>query len=163
GLRLDPATATLAEVLHAGGYETAGFVSGPYLDAGYGFARGFDRYDDWSAVRISRPAAHQAHTSPALLAAVTTWLHDRDAAAGRPFFLFLHFWDVPYDFNPPPPYDTMFDPDYAGPANGLDFETGDVVYAGMPARDLAHVVALYDGEIRYTDDYVGRLVEALRT
>jgi arylsulfatase A-like enzyme len=27
----------------------------------------------------------------------------------------------------------------------------------MPARDLEHVVALYDGEIRFTDEYVARL------
>ncbi len=163
GLRLDARTVTLAEVLRARGYATAGVVSGPYLDAGYGFARGFDLYDDWSAVRISRPATHQAHTSPAVVAAVESWLDGRASTdARRPFFLFVHFWDVHYDFNPPAPYDTMFDPDYTGSVTGLDFETGDAVHAGMPARDLAHVVALYDGEIRYTDGYVGALIEALR-
>jgi arylsulfatase A-like enzyme len=163
GLRLDPSTVTLAEVLHDAGYVTAGFVSGPYLDAGYGFARGFDHYDDYSAVRISHPATHQAHTSPALLAAVSGWLARRsDTAARRPFFLFVHMWDVHYDFNPPPPYDTLFDPAYQGRVTGLDFETGTSVHAGMPARDLAHVIALYDGEIRYTDAYVGRLLDALR-
>lgn len=163
GLRLDAGTMTLAEVLRAHGYVTAGIVSGPYLDAGYGFARGFDHYDDWSAVRISRPASHQAHTSPAVVAAAESWLDGRTGdAAHRPFFLFVHFWDVHYDFNPPPPYDRMFDPDYTGTVTGLDFETGEAVHAGMPARDLAHVVALYDGEIRYTDAYVGRLIDDLR-
>ena len=33
----------------------------------------------------------------------------------RPFFLFLHLFDVHYDFTPPPPYDTLFDP-------GFDYE-----------------------------------------
>jgi arylsulfatase A-like enzyme len=31
----------------------------------------------------------------------------------------------------------------------------------MDSRDLEHIVALYDGEIRYTDAYVGRLVTSL--
>jgi hypothetical protein len=35
GLRLDTSVVTLAEVLRTHGYATAGFVSGPYLDAGY--------------------------------------------------------------------------------------------------------------------------------
>ncbi len=163
GLRLDASTVTLAAALATRGYATAGFVSGPYLDAGYGFARGFDHYDDYSAVRVSHPAAHQAHTSPALLDAVTAWLQGWSGAAEhRPFFVFVHMWDPHYDFNPPPPFDRMFDPDYDGTTSGLDFETGTAVHPGMPARDLAHVVALYDGEIRYTDGYVGRMLDVLR-
>jgi arylsulfatase A-like enzyme len=163
-LRLGAATVTLAEILRARGYATAGFVSGPYLDAGYGFARGFDHYDDWSAVRLSHPAVHRARTSPALFGAVEEWLGgwQDGPAPRRPFFVFIHAWDVHYDFNPPPPYDTLFDPEYAGTTDGLDFETGSGVHAGMPARDLAHVVALYDGEIRYVDDWIGRFVQSLR-
>ncbi len=159
--RLGRTVPTLAEVLRQRGYATAAFVSGPYLDAGYGFARGFDHYDDYSAVRISRPATHRARTSPALLTALETWL-DGQVGTPRPHFLFVHMWDVHYDFNPPPPYDTMFDPDYQGTVTTEDFETGTSVHAGMEPRDLEHVVALYDGEIRYTDAYLGRIVEALR-
>jgi arylsulfatase A-like enzyme len=164
GLRLDASTVTLAEVLRARGYATAGFVSGPYLDAGYGFARGFDHYDDYSAVRLSQPAVHRARTSPALFGVLDAWLEEWHVAPAprKPFFVFLHMWDVHYDFNPPPPYDTLFDPTYTGDVDGEDFETGTQVYAGMPARDLEHVIALYDGEIRYTDEWVGRIVDALR-
>ena len=81
--------------------------------------------------------------------------------ADRPFFVFLHMWDVHYDFDPPPPFDTMFDPDYRGTVTSEDFETGTTVHAGMDRRDLQHVVALYDGEIRYTDGYVQRIVDAV--
>jgi arylsulfatase A-like enzyme len=163
GLRLDEGVVTLAEVLRARGYATAGFVSGPYLDAGYGFARGFDHYDDYSAVRFSRPAVHQAHSSPRLLAIVSAWLDAWDATSPRrPFFAFVHMWDVHYDFNPPPPYDTMFDPGYTGHVTGDDFEFGTAVHAGMDARDLAHVIALYDGEIAHTDAWVGRILDTLR-
>lgn len=162
-LRLDEHVVTLAEALRQRGYATAGFVSGPYLDAGYGFAHGFEHYDDYSAMRISRPAVHQARTSPALIATAAAWLDGwRAATPQRPFFLFVHMWDVHYDFNPPPPYDAMFDPDYAGHVTGDDFENGTAVHPGMDPRDLAHVIALYDGEIRYTDGYLGRLLDRLR-
>jgi arylsulfatase A-like enzyme len=33
----------------------------------------------------------------------------------------------------------------------------------MAARDLAHVIALYDGEIRFTDDYVDIILDQLRS
>jgi hypothetical protein len=161
--RIGSGVTTLAQVLHQRGYATAGFVSGPYLDAGYGFARGFDHYDDYSALRISSWAVHRAHTSPALVDSTTRWLAEwHDQPTRRPFFVFLHMWDVHYDFNPPPPYDTMFDPDYRGTVTTEDFETGSTVHAGMDPRDLEHVVALYDGEIRYTDEHLGRLIDVLR-
>ena len=70
-------------------------------------------------------------------------------------------WDAHYDFNPPPPYDTLFDPDCRGTVTGDDFETGTQVHAGMDPRDLAHVVALYDGEIRFTDAWLGRILAAV--
>jgi arylsulfatase A-like enzyme len=56
----------------------------------------------------------------------------------------------------------MFDPDYAGDVDGKRYAVTDKVHAGMDPRDLAHVVALYDGEIRFTDDHLGRIVEHLR-
>lgn len=161
--RIGSGVTTLAQVLHQRGYATAGFVSGPYLDAGYGFARGFDHYDDYSALRISSWAVHRARTSPALVDSTTRWLAEwHEQPTRRPFFVFLHMWDVHYDFNPPPPYDTMFDPDYRGTVTTEDFETSSTVHAGMDPRDLEHVVALYDGEIRYTDDHLGRLIDVLR-
>ena len=45
-LRPDRSRPTLAGALRARGYRTAGFYSGPYLDPRFGFAQGFDRYED---------------------------------------------------------------------------------------------------------------------
>ncbi len=45
-LRPDRTRPTLASALKARGYRTAGFYSGPYLDPRFGFAEGFDRYED---------------------------------------------------------------------------------------------------------------------
>lgn len=45
GNALPSGLATLAETLHDAGYRTYGVYSGPYLDARYGFGRGFERYE----------------------------------------------------------------------------------------------------------------------
>ena len=69
----------------------------------------------------------------------------------------MHLWDVHFDFTPPAPYDTMFDPDYEGRVTGRDFFYDAEINAAMVPRDKEHIIALYDGEIRWTDVVVGRI------
>ncbi|MDG2308819.1 MAG: sulfatase [Candidatus Binatia bacterium] len=158
--RLLTEATTLAEVLHERGYATAGFASGPYLRAMYGHDQGFDTYDEstvWPEDDI-----HRKPTSPQLETLAVNWLdawHVKEDE--KPFFVFLHMWDPHYDFSPPPPYDIMFDPEYEGTVTGDDFAGTDQVHKDMAARDLEHVLALYDGEIRYTDEHLGRILAAL--
>ncbi len=160
--RLRPEAVTLAEVLRSAGYETAAIVSAPYLRAEYGFPQGFSHYDDYSAVSLIRNAQRQI-TSPRLLRLATDWIDGRERRQEqRPFFLFLHMWDVHFDYMPPAPYDTMFDSDYTGSVTGEDYERSDEVHAGIDRRDLEHIVALYDGEIRWVDEHLGRLFGYLR-
>jgi arylsulfatase A-like enzyme len=163
GLRLRDNARFLAEVLWQAGYTTAGFVSAPYLDAAYGFSQGFDHYDDYTVAKMSQRRAHQGVTSPALLTIVSRWLANWEAGGRRrPFFIFMHMWDVHYDYAPPPPYDSMFDPDYRGTVTSDDYEYGEQVHPDMDPRDLQHIIALYDGEIRFTDSYLGLALDRLR-
>jgi arylsulfatase A-like enzyme len=81
---------------------------------------------------------------------------------GGPFFLFLHYWDVHYDYAPPAPYDEIFDPDYSGDVTADNFIRNEAIRSDMEPGDLEHVVALYDGEIAYTDHYLGRLFDELK-
>ncbi len=76
--------------------------------------------------------------------------------------MFVHLWDVHFDFIPPAPYDTMFDPDYDGPVTGENFFFDPEINARMPGRDKRHLIALYDGEIAWTDEHVGRIIDDLR-
>jgi len=156
---LDDRVPVLAESFARAGYHTAAIVSAPYLDRRYGFDRGFESYDDRTVHFDSHRDSHAASPSaPRLQAAARSWL----AANGRqPFFLFLHHWDVHYDYEPGAPYDTLFDPDYTGTVTGRDFYFDPAVHAGMPKRDLEHLVALYDGEIRLVDDAIADLRSAL--
>jgi arylsulfatase A-like enzyme len=170
GKALDPARITLAEILRSAGYQTAGFVSGPTLHAAFGFSQGFDSYEELSGLAEADYGGDPLHVSPAWVKsqrmvtgprvrrAVTKWLETK---AKPPFFLFVHLWDPHYDYIPPPPYDTMFDPGYRGHFDFSQVETNPLINARMPEREKQHLVALYDGEIAATDAVLEQIVQAL--
>ncbi|HSP56363.1 MAG TPA: sulfatase, partial [Dehalococcoidia bacterium] len=136
---------------------TGGIISMLYLGRQYGFDRGFDEYDDNSIPAATWYDALRDEPAPVVTKLAVEWLRRNKASR---FFLFLHFWDVHYDYVPPPPYDTMFDPEYQGTVTGVNFYHNRAINQRMPARDLQHVIALYDGEVRWVDDHIG---EILRT
>lgn len=163
--RLPREIPTLAGRLTDAGYETVGFFSGPFLHPFFGLDRGFGRYvdcrpledrleegsrdaTDATGERPVVPESHDDVTNPIVLWNV---MHEARELGDRPFFVFLHLWDVHYDLLPPPPYDTLFDPTYEGEFDGSRFHQKDG-HVGATERDLENVLALYDGEIRYTDD-----------
>jgi arylsulfatase A-like enzyme len=164
---------TLAERFRNAGYETAGFFAGPYLHPAFGLGQGFQHYENctsyartldqsparaWAMDPEGMPQSHRDVTNPTVYARLTRWL---DGQRTGTFFAFVHLWDVHFDFMPPPPYDTMFDPDYDGPITGENFFFDKRIRAGMAPRDLEHLVALYDGEIAWTDEFVGRIITKL--
>jgi arylsulfatase A-like enzyme len=152
--RLPASVATVAERFQEGGYETHAIVSAPYVHSRYGFAKGFDDYDDRTIYFETNEDSYRSVTAPLLIETANAYVaRKRD----KPFFLFLHFWDVHYDYAPGPPYDRMFDPDYAGKVDGNNFYFDPAIRAGMDQRDLDHLLALYDGEIRLVDDHIARL------
>jgi arylsulfatase A-like enzyme len=163
---------TLAEAFKRAGFQTVGFFSGPFLHPAFGFAQGFDSYHDctsYSELSIEMfkrnlqaaemfMRAHADVTNPIVVREVDTWL---DAHPDGPAFLFIHLWDVHYDYIPPPPYSTLFtDPSYAGKIDGR-LATIEKLRKWTP-EDKKQLEALYDGEIRWTDDAVGKLIESLK-
>jgi arylsulfatase A-like enzyme len=166
---------TLAESLKDAGYRTAGFYGGPYLHPTFGLDQGFDTYrscmsrvpktpdtdsrkdiSDETNARVK--SAHVDVTGPRTTEEVSRWL---EGAGGAPFFLFLHLWDVHYDYIPPDRYIKMFDPDYRGTMTGRILDDDATLSPDIPARDLQHLIALYDGEIRFTDDTLRNIFELL--
>ncbi len=157
---LGDAAVTLAEVLAAAGYETAGFVThGDYLSAEKGFAQGFDHFD----------AAYG--DADALHARLQAWLPGRDRS--RPLFLFLHYYDAHSDwerrpYDPPAPFRTGI-PDAVDGFDGcrgnlcasrllLAVKRGE---ATLSEVELDWTRRLYAAGIRYLDDRIGALLETL--
>lgn len=154
---LSPGVPTLAEILRERGYATCGIANAPALSSDYGFDRGFDFYD------VAEPETRDAEatTKDAL-----KWL---DADKRKPFFLFVHYFDVHLPYAPKPPYDRLFDTGYTGPlgtAFAVDAYAGrreDLLaqMRGWSPADWDHVRALYDGEIAFTDQAIRLLLEGL--
>jgi arylsulfatase A-like enzyme len=158
--RLAESYATLAETLQEAGYQCAGIVSGPFLRSAYGLQQGFEIFDD-SPSSVTQEDAHGDITNPEMEARILRFLlEERDPS--RPFFLFAYFWDVHYDYLPPPPYDTLFVPESAPSFDLRDYGSNPRVRPDMRPEELAYVVSQYDGEIRCTDDALGRILDTLR-
>ncbi len=157
---------TLAQCLAQSGYATAAFVMGTMLNHQYGFNRGFQFYDDFTVkMKVGVPLnvdRGNVFTNPVITNLATKWLkkHSREN-----FFLFLHYWDCHSDYIAPPPFNSQFDPDYKGIENGRDIfrrAMRDDILARISIRDLAHMEALYDGSIAYTDEHVGKILGLLQ-
>jgi arylsulfatase A-like enzyme len=141
---------TLAELLSKAGYQTAAFTDGGYLSAEYGYDKGFAIYDDKGG-GIAK-----------ILPKVREWLGRNKT---KPFFLFIHCYDIHSPYNPPLPYNKMFhDFTYSGflipsykqlnPARDNKLK--------LSEEDLRHFIALYDGGIRYTDNKIGEFLSYLK-
>jgi len=167
--RIDDARQLLADHLRQQGYRTAAFVSAPFLHRAYGFDRGFEVYENFQGLHLlDLPPVREAHdrsnqdeTAPEVVDAAVAWLAEQPLD-GPPWFLFVHLWDVHNDYLPPAPYDRLFDPDYAGDLDPRQLKSNDTISKDMPARDLVHLRALYDGEVRWADANLARLFDALR-
>jgi arylsulfatase A-like enzyme len=140
-------------------------VSWLYVGPLFGFDRGFERY----LSLVDRERIEFASGGGARRAEQVTDVAIRflEAPHTGPFFLFLHYFDPHMDYAPPAPYDTLYDPDYDGPADGsyafarpyIDHVQSDA--RDVAARDRLHMQARYDGEIRYVDAQLERLFAAL--
>lgn len=152
---------TLAEHLQAAGYYTAGFNSAAFVQANRGFGQGFDLYND----RMARghPTSYRGIAGE-LNSLALTWLRQSSVPGQQPLFLFLYYFDPHTWYNPPAPYNTLFDPNYDGLLTPKKYRDGQDSVAGkltLTDRDLEHLLALYDGEIAYWDNYVGEMLAGL--
>ena len=84
-----------------------------------------------------------------------------DRFGDRPFFIFLHFYDPHWHYAPPPEVLRIFESSYAGKLTGNLKDFQKLRPDQVNPADLDHLLALYDGEIRYTDNEIGRLMAHL--
>ncbi len=155
---LPPANTTLAEILGERGYSTRAVVSNIFLQPGKGFEQGFESYSN----PRSRFAGNSSReiTDEALQGL-------RALSPGPPFFLWVHYLDPHWSYDPAPELAEKFDPGYR-PSEAMremlegKFHKGDIIFNNpLPPEDRRHVEALYDGEIAQVDAQVGRLLDGI--
>jgi arylsulfatase A-like enzyme/Flp pilus assembly protein TadD len=133
GFRLPDDIPTLAVCFSQAGYATAAVLGSPVLARRFGLARGFNEYDDrFGATTQKQEAGLPDIKRPAgsVVERALAWLDGHPP--GKPFFLWLHFYDPHLPYRAPEPFRGRF--------------------ADHP----------YDGEIAYTDSALGRLFAGLR-
>jgi choline-sulfatase len=129
---------TLAGVFKAQGYRTAGFIASFILASKFGLSRGFDVYDEDLETGQAITSSMAEITADRVYQRFARWLDASpgpDSGDGK-FFCWVHFYD------PHAPY---------------------VRHDDAAGEKAASLWGLYEGEVRYVDAYVGRIVDALKS
>lgn len=126
---------TLAEVFSRHGYSCGAFVGAFVLDGRWGLKQGFAHYDDYfDLAKYKRlDLGFVQRPGNVVVDAALAWL---EGQKGKPFFAWIHLYDPHAPYEPPEPY-----------------------FSEYKARGPA---GLYDGEIAFTDEQVGRVIAWLK-
>jgi arylsulfatase A-like enzyme len=132
---------TMTELIRARGIETGAVTEDAWLGVRHGFGRGFDTYVENKSASVMAAEGHIEET----FARAREWLGwNRE----KRFFLFLHTYQVHDPYTPPPEYE------------GLYAEHEGIVVTEDSPQHLRELVD-YDREIRFTDDELRSLFDAL--
>lgn len=161
---MDPTCLTLAEVLSANGYETAGIVANGLISPTYNLDQGFESYQ--SSWVMESGARDQA-----------TVLSFVEEHTKTPWFLFWHIMDPHLPYLTRDDFRSKFtDSKYKGRfRHGVPFEDLDprpgrrwYAYEGPPPmpkltdQESRFISDYYDAEVAEVDAFVGRVIEALK-
>ena len=136
---LAPGLTTLPELFRDAGYATAAFVENAWVTHALGFSRGFGTWVENRSPELTEPVGQAEKT----FTETADWI---DAHRDQPWLAFAHTYQVHHPHTPPPGY--------------LERVTGGA--GAPPATATEKERDLYDGEIRYTDDLLGRLLDRLQ-
>jgi arylsulfatase A-like enzyme len=162
---------TLAQRMQEAGYRTAAFGDQIFLHPQQGISRGFDSYDispreDYGGSLGARllgwafPARFRRQLDTTQITDLAIdWLK---AHAREDFFLWLHYFKPHDPYEPLPRYRPREEP----PAGmGFKFSSDNAIRGGLlvlSAEQREWVRRLYEGEIHYVDDSVGRVLDELK-
>ena len=159
--RLPDKIVTLAEEFRDHGYQTFAVVNthnvgAPEFQLGQGFDADHFRYimeteDDPKTAKLKT-----FDSGDVVVSTAKEMLRARDE--DKPFFLFLHFYDVHTDFTPKSEYRERFVGSYSGRLTGsttqlVKVRDGEETLTDADVRWLRE---MYDAEIRQLDDLLGR-------
>jgi len=156
--RLRDDVITFPGLLAEHGYRTAGFSGNAVASKMFGLDQGYQEY-----FQIWEQEDYTGR-GDSVLATFRDWLDD---VGDERFFAYVHFREPHFPYNPKAPFDTRFAPAEPFPEGIADAKVvealNDRVAAGEPldTATLARVRGLYDGNLAYVDDLVGKLLRQL--
>ncbi|MCP4592697.1 MAG: sulfatase [bacterium] len=152
---------TLAECFRDAGYATGAVVNVDFLTQPFGMNQGYAAADyDFHAPSDNVNMRDATATTSAALG----WLGRRD---DRPFFMMVHYFDPHVVYAPPATFRRKFaSPEDREGSNWVFGTRGDMMGLRRGTRRLEpeiirRVEKLYDGEVAYADQQIGRLLAEL--
>ncbi len=158
-----------AGLMAEAGYETAAFTGGGFLGEGLGFEDGFQTYVSKDE---NRTKAYRRGFKT-ILPQTEAW-YDARGDKNKPFFLFLHTYDIHCPYYPEEPIRSRFRGDFDNPEFDILALCGREEFDQYMKADrhelpveqhqanMDHLRDMYDGGIRMTDEHFGRFLEKLR-
>jgi arylsulfatase A-like enzyme/Flp pilus assembly protein TadD len=129
--RFDGRIPTLATRFAASGYRTVAVVSASVLDSIWGANSGFAVYDERFDGKAERSGA-----------AATTRALELSGSTSAPLFLWVHYFDAHWPYEPPPSYAQRFPNDpYQGEIASIDFEIGRLI-AGLEKTGQKPIIVI---------------------
>jgi arylsulfatase A-like enzyme len=149
--RLPEDEVTLAELLSDRGYATAAFAAGPWLAPPFGLLQGYQ-------VRDAEVRGVAGRRAEEITDHVIEWLISLPNEV--PMHALVNYFDPHSPYEPPKGFDDLpHARDPLDPEQDEMFVNGGAILKQAQRRAL---IDRYDGEIRYMDHHVGRLLAALR-
>jgi len=157
----------LPKILKENGYVNAAFVTNPVMEFFSPFFKAnFDSYNfiNTSGFSYTNPAVYMfAYSDQNLLSKkAVTFLKNNQKGK---FFLWLHYLNPHHPYNPSWQYVCEVDKKYCN-INQTSIlnpeESRDNCITKLSDNELGKEMALYDGEIRQTDDQVGQVLSAIK-
>ena len=165
--RLDPSVTTLAEVLAESGYRTAAFVSGyPLKRELCGLSKGFELYQDRFSFqdgfkllrfleRFGVVELQLERRADGVSRLAIPWMEHQ---AKRPFFAWIHYYDAHVPYRPPLSSAENATLRHLRRHQRQFWGKGKEV---VPSGTLQAMTALYDGEVAFVDEDIGRILTFL--
>ncbi len=152
--RLDPKLPTLAQRLRAAGFYTAGIPSHLLLFKRFGFHAGFDEYHQ------EHRCDHQTISSAVYADLAIRILEEHQ---NEDLFLWVHFFDPHYNYRIHPRYQHLYSPEL-GEYRGKHYDIDELKCSSgsLLPEEYRTLAELYDGEVAFTDEHIGRVLTALR-
>ncbi|MFQ6082103.1 MAG: sulfatase [Candidatus Aminicenantia bacterium] len=159
---LDNSIVTLADILRKNGYFTYGFTGGALVSQRFGFSKGFDFYREFKGSQSIRKSAEVLYNN------FDKWLEKNK---DKKFFLFLHTYQTHEPYYSPSPFNSLFFNNKKAKWEKADMRK--ILFNNEPRQrkrfnnvtslEKENIIALYDGEIRYTDEcLIKPLIEKLK-